>query len=289
MKGIILAGGKGSRLYPMTRAASKPLLPIYDKPMIYYPLSILMMAGIRDVMIITSPMDPEAYGRVLGDGSHLGMKISYAVQYVAKGIADAFLIGEEFIGEDDCCLVLGDNLFHGGNLQKLLQEAAKLDGGARVFGYPVADPRAFGVVEFDGNYNVLSIEEKPKEPKSEYAVPGLYFYDAKAASLAKTLTPSARGELEITSLNEEYLKRGELKVTIMEKETFWLDTGTPEGMLEAAQHVHDVQLAEGEYIANLEEIAWRQGFISDEQLLSLGEEMKMTEYGQYLLALVKND
>lgn len=289
MKGIILAGGKGSRLYPMTRAASKPLLPIYDKPMIYYPLSILMMAGIREVMIITSPMDPEAYRRVLGDGSHLGMKISYAVQHVARGIADAFLIGEDFVGGDRCCLVLGDNLFHGGNLEELLKEAAKPESGARVFGYPVEDPRAFGVVEFDKNYNVLSIEEKPREPKSNYAVPGLYFYDGKSAELAKTLTPSARGELEITSLNEEYLKRGELKVTIMENNTFWLDTGTPEGMLEAAQHVHDVQTAGGEYIANLEEIAWKQGFISDEQLRALGDEMKMTEYGQYLLALLNHD
>lgn len=288
MKGIILAGGKGSRLYPMTKAASKPLLPIYDKPMIYYPLSILMMAGIRDIMIITSPMDPDSFRRVLGDGSQLGMRISYGVQHVARGIADAFLIGEEFIAGDRCCLVLGDNLFHGGKLEALVKEAAALEEGACVFGYPVSDPRAFGVVEFDENNKVISIEEKPREPKSNYAVPGLYFYDGKAATLAKTLTPSARGELEITSLNEEYLKRGELSVTLMTEETFWLDTGTAEGMLFAAQHVHEAQKT-GEYIANLEEIAWRQGFISDAQLRSLGEELKMTEYGQHLLKLLEHE
>ena len=287
MKGIILAGGKGSRLYPMTRAASKPLLPIYDKPMIYYPLSILMMAGIKDIMIITSPMDPEAYVRVLGDGSQWGIHISYAIQHVARGIADAFLIAEDFIGGERCCLLLGDNLFHGGNLERIVRNAAESNSGATVFGYPVNNPRAFGVVEFDRNYNVLSIEEKPKKPKSHYAVPGLYFYDEKAVALAKTLKPSARGELEITSLNQEYLTRGELKVNLMEKNTFWLDTGTPTGMLEAAQYVRKVQEDQGAYVANLEEIAWEKGYIDDEQLARLSEEMKMTEYGQYLIRLLE--
>ena len=287
MKGIILAGGSGTRLYPLTKVTSKQLLPIYDKPMIYYPLSVLIRAGIREIMLITAPPDVEAYKRVLGDGSQYGVQISYGIQYVARGIADAFLIAEDFINGDHCCLILGDNMFHGSQLTKLLQSARARTEGATVFGYPVSDPRAYGVVEFDADGKVLSIEEKPKEPKSKYAVPGLYFYDGDAVKLAKTLTPSARGELEITSLNEEYLKRGKLHVELMERGMAWLDTGTPEGMLNAAQYVEAVQNRQGMYIACPEEISWEQGFISDEQLSEIGTELKMTEYGQYLLSLLE--
>lgn len=287
MKGIILAGGKGSRLYPMTKAVSKPLIPIYDKPMVYYPLSVLLKAGIQDIMLITAPADVEAYKRVLGDGSQYGVRISYGVQYVARGIADAFLIAEEFIAGERCCLILGDNLFYGSQLDSLLKSAAERTEGATVFGYPVKDPRAYGVVEFDKEGNVLSIEEKPKEPKSRYAVPGLYFYDENAVAYAKTLTPSARGELEITALNEEYLKRGTLHVELMERGMAWLDTGTPEGILNAAQYVEAVQTRQGMYIACPEEIAWHQGFISDAHLSKIGNELKMTEYGEYLLSLLE--
>ncbi len=287
MKGIILAGGKGSRLYPMTKAVSKPLIPIYDKPMVYYPLSVLLNAGIREIMLITAPADVEAYKRALGDGSQFGASITYGIQYVARGIADAFLIAEEFIAGERCCLILGDNLFHGTQLKSLLQAACMREDGATVFGYPVKDPTAYGVVEFDSDGKVLSIEEKPKQPKSKYAVPGLYFYDGDAVSLAKTLTPSARGELEITSLNEEYLKRGKLHVELMERGMAWLDTGTPEGILQAAQFVEAVQTRQGLYIACPEEIAWQQGFIDDQQLRSIGNELKMTEYGQYLLTLLE--
>ncbi len=287
MKGIILAGGKGSRLYPMTKAVSKPLIPIYDKPMVYYPLSVLLNAGIREIMLITAPADVEAYKRALGDGSQFGASISYGVQYVARGIADAFLIAEEFIAGERCCLILGDNLFHGSQLKSLLKAACERDDGATVFGYPVKDPTAYGVVEFDADGKVLSIEEKPKQPKSKYAVPGLYFYDGDAVALAKTLTPSARGELEITSLNEEYLKAGKLHVELMERGMAWLDTGTPDGILQAAQFVEAVQTRQGLYIACPEEIAWQQGFIDDEQLRAIGNELKMTEYGQYLLSLLE--
>lgn len=286
MKGIILAGGKGSRLYPMTKAVSKPLIPIYDKPMVYYPLSVLLMAGIREIMLITAPADVEAYKRLLGDGSQFGITVEYGVQYVARGIADAFLIAEDFIAGDRCCLVLGDNMFYGGRLEDHVKEAAARTDGATVFGYPVKNPCAYGVVEFDKEHRVISIEEKPKEPKSNYAVPGLYFYDGHAVEYAKTLTPSARGELEITSLNEEYLKRGTLTVQLFGRGLAWLDTGTPEGMLNAAQYVEAVQSRQGLYIACPEEIAWQQGFISDEQLLQIGIELKMTEYGQYLMELV---
>lgn len=289
MKGIILAGGKGSRLYPMTKAVSKPIIPIYDKPMIYYPLTVLLMAGIRDIMVITAPPDVESYQRLLGDGSQFGVRISYGIQYVARGIADAFLIAEDFIAGERCCLVLGDNMFHGGTLEHLLETASQRTEGATVFGYPVKNPRAYGVVEFDRNNNVISIEEKPREPKSRYAVPGLYFYDENAVAYAKTLTPSGRGELEITSLNEEYLKRGRLHVELMSRGTAWLDTGTPEGMLNAAQYVEAVQSRQGLYIACPEEIAWRRGFISSEALYAQGEALKMTEYGQYLMELVKHD
>ena len=288
MKGIILAGGKGSRLYPMTKAVSKPIIPIYDKPMVYYPLSVLLMAGIRDIMLITAPPDVDSYKRLLGDGSQFGVRIEYGVQHVARGIADAFLIAEDFIGGERCCLILGDNLFYGATLEEHIQEAAARTEGATVFGYPVKNPRAFGVVEFDKDFNVVSIEEKPQQPKSRYAVPGLYFYDENAVALAKTLKPSARGELEITGLNEEYLKRGKLHVQVFGRGVAWLDTGTPEGMLNAAQYVEAVQSRQGLYIACPEEIAWHQGFISDDQVAAIGNELKMTEYGQYLLDLVQN-
>lgn len=287
MKGIILAGGKGSRLYPMTKAMSKPLIPIYDKPMVYYPLSVLLTAGIRDIILITAPADVESYQRLLGDGSQYGVHMSYGIQYVARGIADAFLIAEDFLAGDRCCLVLGDNMFHGEQLSYLLWDAAQQESGATIFGYPVRNPRAYGVVEFDENNRVLSIEEKPEHPKSNYAVPGLYFYDGKAVELAKTLKPSARGELEITALNEEYLKRGELRVGLMTRGMAWLDTGTPEGMLNAAQYVEAVQSRQGLYIACPEEIAWSKGFITTEQLYAIGNDLKMTEYGQYLLSLGK--
>lgn len=288
MKGIILAGGKGSRLYPMTKAVSKPIIPIYDKPMVYYPLSVLLMAGIRDIMLITAPADVDSYKRLLGDGSQFGVRIEYGVQHVARGIADAFLIAEDFIAGERCCLILGDNLFYGATLEEHIREAAARTEGATVFGYPVKNPRAFGVVEFDKDFNVVSIEEKPQQPKSRYAVPGLYFYDENAVALAKTLKPSARGELEITGLNEEYLKRGKLHVQVFGRGVAWLDTGTPEGMLNAAQYVEAVQSRQGLYIACPEEIAWHQGFISDEQVAAIGNELKMTEYGQYLLDLVQN-
>lgn len=287
MKGIILAGGKGSRLYPMTKAVSKPLIPIYDKPMVYYPLTVLLMSGCDEIMLITAPPDVEAYKRLLGDGSGFGVKITYGVQHVARGIADAFLIAEDFIGGEPCCLILGDNLFYGSDLDDLLHIASQRKEGATIFGYPVKDPTAYGVVEFDENHNVLSIEEKPKQPKSKYAVPGLYFYDGDAAELAKTLTPSARGELEITALNEAYLKRGKLHVELMERGMAWLDTGTPEGMLNAAQYVEAVQSRQGLYIACPEEVAWQKGFISAQQVRAIGQELKMTEYGQYLLSLVE--
>lgn len=288
MKGIILAGGKGSRLYPMTKAVSKPIIPIYDKPMVYYPLTVLLKAGIREIMLITAPADVESYRRLLGDGSQFGVKIEYGIQYVARGIADAFLIAEDFINGDRCCLVLGDNLFNGAQLDGLLASAVARTQGATVFGYPVKDPRAFGVVEFDDEGTVLSIEEKPENPKSRYAVPGLYFYDGDAVSLAKTLKPSARGELEITGLNEEYLKRGMLHVELMTRGMAWLDTGTPAGMLNAAQYVEAVQTRQGMYIACPEEAAWHKGFITDDDMRRIGTELKMTEYGQYLLDLVEN-
>ena len=286
MKGIILAGGKGSRLYPMTKAMSKPLIPIYDKPMVYYPLSVLLTAGIRDIMLITAPADVESYQRLLGDGSQYGVHMSYGIQYVARGIADAFLIAEDFLAGDRCCLVLGDNMFHGEQLSYLLWDAAQQESGATIFGYPVRNPRAYGVVEFDENNRVLSIEEKPEHPRSNYAVPGLYFYDGKAVELAKTLKPSARGELEITALNEEYLKRGELRVGLMTRGMAWLDTGTPEGMLNAAQYVEAVQSRQGLYIACPEEIAWRNGWIDDDRLLQHADALAKSGYGAYLRGLV---
>ena len=287
MKGIILAGGKGTRLYPMTKVISKQLLPIYDKPLIYYPLSILMLAGIKEILIISTPEDTPMYERLLGDGERIGISISYKVQETPRGLADAFILGEEFIGDDSVCLILGDNVFYGQDMTRVLRKAMENKTGATIFGYPVKDPRAFGVVEFDKERNVLSIEEKPKEPKSNYAVPGLYFYDNRVVEIAKNVKPSARGEIEITSVNNAYLQMGELKVTLLGRGMAWLDTGTPDGMLKAAEFVEAVQDRQGFYVSCIEEIAWRRGFISAEQLLSLGEELKMTDYGQYLISLAK--
>ena len=286
MKGIVLAGGKGTRLYPMTKAVSKQLLPIYDKPLVYYPISVLMLAGIRDILIISTPDDIEAYKKLLGDGEKIGVSFSYITQDKPRGLADAFILGEEFIGKDNVCLVLGDNVFYGQDLTKILNEAKSREEGATVFGYPVKDARAFGVVEFDKDRNVISIEEKPKEPKSNFAVPGLYFYDNDVIDIAKNVQPSKRGELEITSVNNAYLEKGKLKVTLMGRGMAWLDTGNPEGMLKAAEFVETVQARQGFYIACLEEIAWRRGFIDDEQLKALGKELKMTDYGKYLLSLI---
>lgn len=290
MKGIILAGGKGTRLYPMTKAVSKQLLPIYDKPLVYYPISVLLLAGITEILIISTPQDIDDYRELLGDGSRLGVSFSYKVQDKPRGLADAFILGEEFIGNEDICLVLGDNVFYGQDLTLILTEAKKHiadKGGAMVFGYPVKDAREFGVVEFDEENNVISIEEKPKEPKSNFAVPGLYFYDNNAIEIAKRVKPSARGEIEITSVNNAYLEKGALKVGLMKRGMAWLDTGNPEGMLKAAEFVEAVQSRQGFYIACLEEIAWRRGYIDDKQLKLLGKDLKMTEYGKYILSLVK--
>lgn len=287
MKGIILAGGKGTRLYPMTKAVSKQLLPLYDKPMIYYPLSVLMLAGIRDVLIISTPEDIGSYQTLLGDGSRLGMSFAYRIQEKPRGLAEAFIIGEEFIGTDSVCLILGDNIFYGQDLTRALQKAMRNRIGATIFGYPVKNPQAFGVVEFGKDGKVLSIEEKPTQPKSNFAVPGLYFYDNRVVEIAKNIKPSARGELEITAVNNAYLDMGELNVTLLGRGMAWLDTGTPKGMLQAAQFVETVQDRQGFYISCIEEIAWRRGFITTEQLRALGEELEMTEYGQYLLSIAE--
>jgi len=289
MKGIILAGGKGTRLYPMTKAVSKQLLPIYDKPLIYYPLSVLFLAHIREVLIISTPEDIAAYERLLGDGNELGVSISYAVQNAPKGLADAFIIGEQFIGNDSVCLVLGDNLFYGQSLTELLLEAQQNLPKATIFGYPVKNPHSFGVVEFNEKNEVISIEEKPAKPKSNYAVPGLYFYDNRVIEIAKQVQPSARGEIEITSINNAYLQMGELHVAIMGRGMAWLDTGTPEGMLKAAEYVEAIQSRQGFYISCIEEIAWRRGFITTKQLQLIGENLRMTDYGQYILSLVEEE
>lgn len=289
MKGIILAGGKGSRLYPTTIAVSKQLLPIYDKPLIYYPLSVLMLAGIQEVLIISTPEDTPVYNRLLGDGSNLGMSFTYKVQEKPKGLADAFILGEEFIGDDSVSLILGDNVFYGVQLSELLHKAKNLEKGGIIFGYPVNDAHAFGVVEFDKNNRVISIEEKPKHPKSHYAVPGLYFYDNSVIEIAKQVKPSARGEIEITAVNNAYLDRGELEVILLGRGTAWLDTGSPDGMLKASEFVEVVQSRQGFYISCLEEIAWRKGFISAKQLAALGQALSMTDYGQYLMKLVKDE
>lgn len=286
MKGIVLAGGRGTRLYPMTQAVSKQLLPIYDKPLVYYPLSVLMLAGIKEVLIISTPEDTAVYEQLLGDGSRLGMSLSYKVQDTPRGLADAFILGEEFIGDDSVCLILGDNVFYGQALTELLRQAKAVKKGATIFGYPVKDARSFGVVEFDEKNKVISIEEKPQNPKSNYAVPGLYFYDNQVVEIAKNVKPSARGEIEITAVNNAYLEKGELNVILLGRGMAWLDTGTPTAMLQAAEYVEAVQSRQGFYIACLEEIAWRRGFITVDQLRELGEELKMTDYGQYILSLV---
>jgi glucose-1-phosphate thymidylyltransferase len=289
MKGLVLAGGSGTRLYPITKAVSKQLLPIYDKPMIYYPLSVLMLAGIRDILIISTPNDLPSYEGLLGDGSDLGVTFSYAVQKEPKGLADAFIIGEEFIGNDNVALVLGDNIFHGHRFSEILKRAASLDEGAIIFGYYVRNPKAFGVVEFDNDGNVISVVEKPKDPKSNYVVPGLYFYDNKVIEIAKNVKPSDRGEIEITSVNEAYLNKKQLKVELLGRGMAWLDTGTHMGLLEASNFVEVVQKRQGFYIACLEEIAFRNGWINAQTVLELAKTHEKTDYGTYLTGLVNND
>ena len=283
MKGIILAGGSGSRLYPITKGLSKQLLPIYDKPMIYYPLSVLMLSGIREILLISNPEYIELYKRLLNNGSHLGINIEYKIQERPRGLADAFIVGEEFIGSDTVCLILGDNVFYGQGFGSTLRRVSQIQEGAVIFGYYVTNPDEFGVVEFDEEGNVLSLEEKPKKPKSNYAIPGLYYYDNSVVEKAKSLKPSARGELEITDLNREYLNEGKLKVELLGRGFAWLDTGTYDGLANASEFVRTIQKRTGLYIACLEEIAYRNKWITKEELIKLGKEYEKTEYGQYIL------
>ena len=286
MKGIILAGGSGTRLYPLTRAASKQLMPIYDKPMIYYPLSTLMLAGIKEILIISTSQDLPRFEELLGDGSEFGISLSYAVQPSPDGLAQAFIIGKDFIGDDSVALVLGDNIFHGNGLSVMLQRAEAKEKGATVFGYQVKDPERFGVVEFDDDMNAISIEEKPEHPKSNFAVTGLYFYDNDVVEIAKNIKPSPRGEIEITDVNKAYLDRGDLSVELMGRGFAWLDTGTHESLLQAAQYIETVQRLQNVQVANLEEIAYRMGYITKEKVLELAQPFKKNEYGQYLLRLI---
>ena len=287
MKGIILAGGSGTRLYPLTKAISKQIMPIYDKPMIYYPLSVLMLANIREILIISTPRDLPVFQELLGDGSQLGLKLEYKVQKHPNGLAEAFIIGEEFIGKDNVALILGDNIFYGSGFSGMVEEAAKLKEGAIVFGYPVKDPRAYGVVEFDKDGRAISLEEKPENPKSNYAIPGLYFYDNTVIEKSKTIKPSARGELEITTVNERYLQEGKLNVKNLGRGIAWLDTGTHEALLQAANYVEAVQNRQGFYIACIEEIAYQKGWITEKKLKELAKYVVKTEYGRYLENLIK--
>ena len=289
MKGIILAGGSGTRLYPITHIMCKQLLPVYDKPMIYYPLSTLMLAGIRDILIISTPSDLPHFKDLMGDGSRYGLSLSYKVQDYPRGLADAFIVGEDFIGKERVCLILGDNIFYGHGITEMLREAVASESGATVFGYYVNDPKRYGVVEFDRNGTVISIEEKPKKPKSNYAVVGLYFYDNNVVSIAKSITPSARGELEITEVNNQYLKQGKLKVKIMGRGFAWLDTGTHESMIDAALFVKAIEDRQGLKISCIEEIAYTMGFINADQLCTIAEPLRKSGYGEYLLKLLKQD